>query len=52
MRDRLGLRPGDEELDGRAVRVEPASSGRPSHGRLRRYDLVGALETDRRREPR
>jgi AbrB family looped-hinge helix DNA binding protein len=55
MRDRLGLRPGDEvtfELDGRAVRVEPATSGTALRGRLRQHDLVGMLEADRRAEPR
>jgi AbrB family looped-hinge helix DNA binding protein len=55
MRDRLGLRPGDEvtfELDGRAVRVEPATSGTPLRGRLREHDLVGTLEGDRRAEAR
>lgn len=55
MRDRLGLRPGDEvtfELEGRAVKVEPATSDVPLRGRLREHDLVGMLEADRRAEPR
>jgi AbrB family looped-hinge helix DNA binding protein len=55
MRDRLGLRPGDEvtfELEGRAVKVEPATTGIPLQGRLRDHDLVGMLEADRRAEPR
>jgi len=55
MRDRLGLRPGDEvtfELEGRAVKVEPSTSGAPLRGRLADHDLVGLLESDRRREPR
>lgn len=55
MRDRLDLRPGDEvsfELDGRAVRVERATSGELLRGRFRDKDLVGALEDDRRSEPR
>jgi AbrB family looped-hinge helix DNA binding protein len=55
MRDRLGLRPGDEvtfELEGRAVKVEPASTGRPLRGRLHDRDLVEMLEADRRAEPR
>jgi AbrB family looped-hinge helix DNA binding protein len=55
MREQLGLRPGDEvtfELDGRAVKVEPASSGTPLLGRWRDHDLVGILEADRRAEPK
>ena len=55
MREQLGLHPGDEvrfELEGRAVKVEPATSGRPLRGRLRDHDLVGMLEADRRAEPR
>ena len=55
MRDQLGLRPGDEvnfELEGRTVKVEPASSGAPLRGRLRNHDLVDVLEADRRAEPR
>lgn len=55
MRDRVGLRPGDEvsfELDGRTVRVQPANSGTPLRGRLRDHDLVDVLEADRRAEPR
>ncbi|MCZ7528689.1 MAG: AbrB/MazE/SpoVT family DNA-binding domain-containing protein [Acidimicrobiia bacterium] len=55
MRDRLGLRPGDEvtfELEGRTVKVQPATSGAPLYGRLRDHDLVGMLEADRRDEPR
>jgi AbrB family looped-hinge helix DNA binding protein len=55
MRDVLGLRPGDEvtfELEGRAVRVEPATSGAPLRGRLREHELVEMLERDRRAEPR
>lgn len=55
MRDRLGLRPGDKvtfELEGRAVKVEPATSAVPLRGRLREHDLVGMLEADRRAETR
>jgi AbrB family looped-hinge helix DNA binding protein len=55
MRDRLGLRPGDEvqfELDGRTVRVARANSGAPLRGRLRNHHLVDALEADRRAEAR
>jgi AbrB family looped-hinge helix DNA binding protein len=55
MRDRLGLRPGDAvtfELEGRAVKVGPATSEVPLRGRLREHDLVGMLEADRRAEPR
>jgi len=55
MRDRLGLRAGDEvtfELDGRTVRVEPASTGAPLRGRLHGHALVDLLEADRRDEPR
>jgi AbrB family looped-hinge helix DNA binding protein len=55
MRDRLGLRPGDEvtfELEGRAVRVEPATSGTPLRGRLCGHKLTEVLEADRRAEPR
>ena len=54
MRERVGLRPGDEvtfELEGRGVRVEPASSGAPLRGRLQDHDLVGMLEADRLAEP-
>ncbi len=54
MRERIGLRPGDEvtfELEGRAVRVEPASSGAPLRGRLQDHDLVGMLEAEHRAEP-
>ena len=55
MRDRLGLRPGDEvtfELEGRTVRVERATSGEPLRGRFHDQNLVGTLERDRRAEPR
>lgn len=55
MRDRLGLRPGDEvtfELDGRTVRVERATSGETLRGRFHDEDLVGTLESDRRAEQR
>ncbi|CAN5158921.1 hypothetical protein BH20ACT22_BH20ACT22_04660 [soil metagenome] len=55
MRDRLGLEPGDEvvfSLDGRGVRVAPARSHRTLRGAFSGLDLVGALEADRRSEPR
>jgi len=55
MRDRLGLCPGDEvtfELEGRAVKVEPSTSGAALRGRFADHDLVEILESDRRREPR
>jgi AbrB family looped-hinge helix DNA binding protein len=55
MRDSLDLRPGDEvdfELDGDAVRVEPARQQHDLRGLLSGHDLTGALELDRRSEPR
>jgi AbrB family looped-hinge helix DNA binding protein len=55
LRDALDIQPGDEvdfELDGRAVRVEPATARRALRGSLAGIDLVGALEADRRSEPR
>ncbi len=55
MRDRLGLRPGDQvtfELEEGAVRVEPVSGATPLRGRLSGLDLVGVLEADRKAEPR
>ena len=55
MRTQLGLEPGDEvifTLDQRGVHVAPARSSRPLKGAFRRLDLVGALEADRRTEPR
>jgi len=55
MRDQLGLRPGDAvdfELEGDAVRVEPARSLRALGGTFRKDDLAALLEDDRRAEPR
>ena len=55
LRDTLDLRPGDEldfELDGDAVRVESAHRQRDLRGFLSGHDLTGALEADRRSEPR
>lgn len=55
LRDALGIQPGDYvdfELAGRAVVVLPARPGGPLLGRFRGMDLVGALDADRRSEPR
>ena len=55
MRDRLGLRPGDQvrfQLDGDAVRVEAATPRTARKGLLANQRLVDALEADRRTEPR
>ena len=55
IRDRLGIRPGDEvvcTLDGRAVRVVPARATRSLKGRFEGLTLTGTLEADRRAEPR
>ncbi|MBA2272815.1 MAG: AbrB/MazE/SpoVT family DNA-binding domain-containing protein [Actinobacteria bacterium] len=55
MRNQLGLEPGDEvvfTLDRRGVHVAPARSSRSLRGAFRGLDLVGALEADRRSEPR
>lgn len=53
MRDRLGLRPGDEvefALEGEAVRVSPAGAGAGLFGRFAGVALTEALEADRRAE--
>jgi AbrB family looped-hinge helix DNA binding protein len=55
LRDEIGLRPGDEvvfRLEGRGVRVEPVHARESLGGLLRGHDLTGALEIDRRAEPR
>jgi AbrB family looped-hinge helix DNA binding protein len=55
MRVALGLQPGDEvdfELEDAAVRVEFARGRRQLRGFFAGHDLVGALEADRRAEPR
>jgi len=55
MRDRLGLRPGDQvrfQLDGDAVRVEAATPRTARKGLLANQRLVDVLEADRRTEPR
>jgi len=54
-RDVLGLEPGVEvvfALEEGRVLVERARSTTPLKGSLRGCDLVGALEQDRRAEPR
>lgn len=55
IRDELGLQPGDRvefELDGGVVRLRPVRSMGGLGGTFRGFDLVGALEADRRAEPR
>ncbi|MDP9452127.1 MAG: AbrB/MazE/SpoVT family DNA-binding domain-containing protein [Actinomycetota bacterium] len=55
LRDLIDLKPGDEvefELEGATVRVAPARSRLTLRGVLAEHDLVGALEADRRSEPR
>lgn len=55
IRDALDLKPGDEvefELEDGAARLEPARAKQPLRGMLAGHDLVGALEMDRRAEPR
>ena len=55
IREALDLHPGDEvdfELENGAVRLEPARVERRLRGLLAGHDLVGALEADRRAEPR
>lgn len=55
IRDALDLKPGDEvdfELENGAARLEPARARRRLRGLLAGHDLVGALEADRRAEPR
>ena len=55
MRDRLGIRPGDEvefELDDDAVRIEPARRLRSLGGTFTKDDLTAMLAEDRRAEPR
>ena len=55
LRQAIGLEPGDEvefALEGRGVYVRPARSAHSLEGSLRGMDLVGALEADRRSEPR
>ncbi len=54
-REAIGLRPGVEvvfSLEDDAVRVQRARSRESLKGSLRGHDLVGALEQDRRAEPR
>lgn len=55
MRDELGLRPGDRvefELDDGVVHLRPLRTIGGLRGSLGGHDLVGALEADRRAEPR
>lgn len=55
LRNQLGLEPGDEvvfTLDRSGVLVAPARSPRSLRGAFSGQDLVGALEADRRSEPR
>jgi len=53
IRDELGIRPGDEvvcTLEGRSVRVVPASSLQDLRGTFRAIPLDEMLRTDRRHE--
>jgi AbrB family looped-hinge helix DNA binding protein len=53
IRDELGIQPGDEvvcTLDGRSVRVIPASSLRDLRGMFRDLPLDEMLRDERRRE--
>ncbi|HZD66024.1 MAG TPA: AbrB/MazE/SpoVT family DNA-binding domain-containing protein [Acidimicrobiales bacterium] len=53
MRDRLGLRPGDEvefALEGEAVRVSLAGTGLALRGRFAGAGLTEVLEADHRAE--
>jgi AbrB family looped-hinge helix DNA binding protein len=55
IRDALGIEPGDEvvfEISGHGVMIESAQRRRSLRGLLAGHDLVGALEADRRAEPR
>lgn len=55
MRSKIGLEPGDEvvfTLDQSGVLVAPARSPRSLRGAFRGQELVGALEAERRLEPR
>jgi bifunctional DNA-binding transcriptional regulator/antitoxin component of YhaV-PrlF toxin-antitoxin module len=55
MRDRLGLRPGDEvdfDLEDGAVRVRPVEVGQSLRGRFAGARLTELLEEDRRVETR
>lgn len=53
MRDRLGLRPGDEVtfwLEGDAVRLEPVRRDSALRGRFRGRQLIDDLEGEHQRE--
>ncbi len=53
MRDRLGVRPGDEvriSMEGESVRVESAANSASLRGSLSGLPLVTTLQADRRRE--
>ena len=55
MRDRLGLRPGDEvdfDLEDGAVRVRPVELSQSLRGRFAGAKLTDLLEEDRRTETR
>ncbi len=55
IRDRFGLRPGDEVVvtsDDRGALVQPVAHNAPLKGRLAGLRLVEALEADRRAESR
>lgn len=55
LRGSLGLRPGDEVefvATEKGVEVRPARAPRSMRGSLSHHDLLGALEADRRAEPR